>query len=63
LGCIVDQVRCIVDEVRDLEVEEALAFVAADVRLVTIIVETLSAALGHLSGRQATEWPRRLLWR
>jgi len=47
--------RDVVDEVVALHVEQALADVAANIRLVTIKTEPLSAALSHLRRGEAAE--------
>jgi len=50
--------RDVVDEVVALHVEQALADVAANIRLVTIKTEPLSAALSHLRRGEAAERTR-----
>jgi hypothetical protein len=47
-GLLGEQIRGIVDEISHLEVEEALALVAVNVRLVTVVAEALAVPLSHL---------------
>jgi len=48
--------------VADLQEEEALALVPADVGLVTVVAEALAAAFRHLGRRQAAKRLGRRRW-